>query len=822
MAEQDLMAGGQQPPEQPPTDQPPVDQPEQPSAPEQPTQPEQPQAQDQVDLEAFSTQFLDQAGDQRATPDFSAFFQQTYGRAPTQEELNQFTQFRSAYGQPQDTPTVQETTTTTNPDGSQTTQTEDYTTPEAQEYKKQLDDAAQSIDTEIEYARSKYRAIAENADDAQANLLRAIEAAFDVRRAEMERINKAALNTQALLGARSGRQRYAPEMQSSILSEEERAGLIRLTEIDALEFQTIAAAQQAAVEQNLAILNNEMATLAGLREEKNSLITQMYNLAVQEEARAQQKAKFTLDMQQYENEIVRYEMENQMIYADAAAASLVEFDEYFNFVMPSQAEIQQKANEIGIDPNVLSRAVFNQMQVVSKMGADEYGTYFENQQFAAQQAQRNFDNFLAQQKFALEQQMFGLDAISDGFVFDDMGNLINIGTNEPAGAENWAQLIKKGIYKPSDVPSELKQAVANELANMPPDKKELDTLQSKISEIEALFNHPGFNDAVGPNALVRSANTALGGFLRGGFIGMSNVNKANSFVGKVNSLLSQEVLQKLIDSKASGATFGALSEGELAILQVAASELNQYGEDINGDGRVDYYNIDEKTFKNALQDILDDYKKLYDEGKSMFNEVTPFSGFQDFSLRGDSYAKSLYNQYDNDPDLSELTPDEIVDLVNEDLGFNQPLSMGVKGTAVSNIKDYSRVKTSVGSGIATAIQKGSPKWQYGFDIVLDGGKGAPVKVPFSGTVVEAKKAGGFGNSVVVQLADGRKIRASHLDSINVQPGQKVTPNTILGGQGNTGTVMGQTGIHVDYTMYKPDGGYYSSQEVASFFNTKLA
>lgn len=72
----------------------------------------------------------------------------------------------------------------------------------------------------------------------------------------------------------------------------------------------------------------------------------------------------------------------------------------------------------------------------------------------------------------------------------------------------------------------------------------------------------------------------------------------------------------------------------------------------------------------------------------------------------------------------------------------------------------------------------------------------------------------------MQLADGRKIRSSHLDDIRVKTGDTVTSKTILGGQGNTGSTLGKTGIHVDYTMYKPDGSPYSSQEVASFFNTK--
>lgn len=156
--------------------------------------------------------------------------------------------------------------------------------------------------------------------------------------------------------------------------------------------------------------------------------------------------------------------------------------------------------------------------------------------------------------------------------------------------------------------------------------------------------------------------------------------------------------------------------------------------------------------------------------------------------------------------------------------FNNPLSMGQKGSAnVSGIKDFTKVATIMGTGVATGIERGSSAWQYGLDLVLDGGKGAPVKTPFGGEIIFASNDGGFGKSVKVRLDNGEIIRLSHLDKIGVKPGQRIPAGTVIGTQGNSGKVIkvnGGTGTHVDVTMYKPNGKPYTSKEVASFLNTQ--
>lgn len=58
----------------------------------------------------------------------------------------------------------------------------------------------------------------------------------------------------------------------------------------------------------------------------------------------------------------------------------------------------------------------------------------------------------------------------------------------------------------------------------------------------------------------------------------------------------------------------------------------------------------------------------------------------------------------------------------------------------------------------------------------------------------------YGNSVVIEDADGNQIRLSHLDSLNVQPGQSVSATDLIGTLGNTGNVIpgkGGDGSHLD-------------------------
>ena len=163
-------------------------------------------------------------------------------------------------------------------------------------------------------------------------------------------------------------------------------------------------------------------------------------------------------------------------------------------------------------------------------------------------------------------------------------------------------------------------------------------------------------------------------------------------------------------------------------------------------------------------------------------------------------------------------------------GFNNDLSTSLNGLNQSSLKKLTNGVTKlakIGLGTITGID-GSSLWKAGLDFQLKGGKGAPVPSPFTGTVVFAGQNKGFGNQVKVRLSDGNELWLSHLDSINVTSGSKINAGQLIGTQGNTGSVLGGSGekltkqqvaqgrgTHLDLTMKKPNGQYYTAREVAA-------
>lgn len=116
--------------------------------------------------------------------------------------------------------------------------------------------------------------------------------------------------------------------------------------------------------------------------------------------------------------------------------------------------------------------------------------------------------------------------------------------------------------------------------------------QATIETIDALKNHNGINIAVGPNAFARwtpfKADTWTG--------------DKQDFIAGVEQLTSQLSLDSLIQAKAKGATFGALSEGEMRILSATASKINTWRH-TDKNGNVNYYNTSEANFKKELDKI---------------------------------------------------------------------------------------------------------------------------------------------------------------------------------------------------------------------------
>lgn len=94
--------------------------------------------------------------------------------------------------------------------------------------------------------------------------------------------------------------------------------------------------------------------------------------------------------------------------------------------------------------------------------------------------------------------------------------------------------------------------------------------------------------------------------------GVGRVGDKTGFIASVENLISGMTLQSLIDAKANGATFGALSEGELRMLAETATKISNWRK-TDKDGRVIGYRTSEANLKKELQFIQDKAKKDYEK-----------------------------------------------------------------------------------------------------------------------------------------------------------------------------------------------------------------
>jgi murein DD-endopeptidase MepM/ murein hydrolase activator NlpD len=146
-----------------------------------------------------------------------------------------------------------------------------------------------------------------------------------------------------------------------------------------------------------------------------------------------------------------------------------------------------------------------------------------------------------------------------------------------------------------------------------------------------------------------------------------------------------------------------------------------------------------------------------------------------------------------------------------------PQSSGTKGRA-----DINAIYPGLSKlGAVTTPYGGSTKFEQfhpGIDIANK--MGTPIPAITGGTVTEVvggKKQGdkGFGNTVVVQDAQGNKYRYSHLHQQYVKVGQKVSPGMQIGTMGNTGSTYstsGGDGTHLDLRIYDAFNKYMNPSQ----------
>lgn len=107
------------------------------------------------------------------------------------------------------------------------------------------------------------------------------------------------------------------------------------------------------------------------------------------------------------------------------------------------------------------------------------------------------------------------------------------------------------------------------------------------------------------------------------------------------------------------------------------------------------------------------------------------------------------------------------------------------------------------------------RYHYGIDLGLRIGE--PIKSMFDGRVRVAKRAGAYGNLVVIEHDNELETYYAHLSKINVEVGERIKAGEVLGLGGNTGR---STGPHLHLEI-RYQGAAINPEDVIDFNNYAL-
>lgn len=219
--------------------------------------------------------------------------------------------------------------------------------------------------------------------------------------------------------------------------------------------------------------------------------------------------------------------------------------------------------------------------------------------------------------------------------------------SNPAALQ-WAESIRSGSAKLSDITSEvekgspgLKSEVVTLMRTLPPSENQIKNAQSFVKKLTELRDHKGLKTSVGPQALSRGVFYLLG-----------SAGKRDEFTTKADNLISKKALDELISAKKDGATFGALSDRELSILQSAATNLGAAAK-YDKNSKLRYFDTTEKAFKEELDNMINEYNALIAEASNT-------QSLESFLKLNPSKVNEYNLVLKNNPSLSE---EEILQII---------------------------------------------------------------------------------------------------------------------------------------------------------------
>lgn len=216
--------------------------------------------------------------------------------------------------------------------------------------------------------QNKLNALSKSMSGATQNLISSIQQLYGARIQAMEKANDGMLKTKLALGQRGGRERYAPMLNASILTDEEIQGHERVAKLEGEMMAAVASAQQAQADNDYKLFNAEYDRIETAQKNMTDQIMDLHKLAVDEEnARiAREKEK---------REAQKVELETMLDLSERSAPAIAAKLDQFATPEEQSAFISEYAKIQGIDPMVLFGDVETALTAQQKAAMDLERTY---------------------------------------------------------------------------------------------------------------------------------------------------------------------------------------------------------------------------------------------------------------------------------------------------------------------------------------------------------------------------------------------------------------------------------------------------------------
>lgn len=446
-------------------------------------------------------------------------------------------------------------------------------------------DYRKTLENEIVTTQARFDALNEATKKQNENLINSIKATYANRISQMELINKGATGAVTTAQLRSGRARYAPELATGAISAEERAGIQRISELDAEMNSLINQAQMAATDKEFERLNSQMSKISELRSQQRESLQNQLKMAQDFEDRAIKKSQDALAMQKTQQEILETNL-------DLYSSALLGYDEEGNITTADEDQINAYAEQLGVPPELVKSRMNKQISELSKLSQED--RLREKQILKAQQ------DLIPQfaQEYEYAKNNFGYAGTWQQFIADKQVASSKAETTMPKivkiNGEDYVQNTDGSFSKPTLPQIESQQ--------------KLQQARDTIVSIDELLADENLGKAVGPI----SANVPM----------QLRTGDRNAVDAKIDSLIAKLALENLSLLK------GPMSDRDIQFIKEASSALKK--------------NVSEEAFKEELLKIKDKFVEAQ-------NDVNYFgaNASELKKMEFDMYAKELRDTYPN-------------------------------------------------------------------------------------------------------------------------------------------------------------------------------